>query len=244
MNDVAETVSRYRTINFTQRFKSGNTDPQEIEALWNQMQGFIFDRCTNAHPGISTQCLQTVVDMVHAKFTSDILGRVRHRRAGSFRAWLFKCINNAYNDVKRKEYRCQNSKAKAFANILLDWDDSLVVYSRRDDRILKMCIAALAFDQVKRKSPPDQVNCFFWRTIKHMPVSKIADFCDLTPRQVSENVRAFGDKIIRRMRKYYNNFNITGDQWEMFYLEAMQAHKRIMAACQEYNTICGKKCTK
>ena len=229
MADDSDVYSRTWT-DFTKRMKGSRVTQENWKLFYEKYYGFIV--CyVRKHSTFNDQQIQDVVDqVVDAIFVKHALDKFETREGQTFRSWFATLIQHKIKDKYRFLKREQDLEFVGEEHI--DDDNGprkeADVYNTKEDKALwRSYIAYLVLDEVSKKSPACQTQCFLWRTYHGKKPAQIAVALNMEPEQVSEEVRAFKDKLITAARRL-------GEQWDMDTIDWADLKQKADAAKAKY----------
>lgn len=210
MADDSDVYSKTWT-DFTKRMKGSKVTQENWKLFYDKYKGFIVCYVSN-HSTFNEQQIQDVMDqVVDAIFVKHALDKFETREGQTFRSWFATLIQHKIED----KYRSLKKKRKLefVGEEQINGDNEprneAEVYNTKEEEALwRSYIAYLVLDEVSKKSPARQTQCFLWRVYHKKETAQIAVALNMEPEQVSEEVRAFKDKLITAARRL-------GEQWDM-----------------------------
>ena len=216
------TPSLYKTwVDYSIRMKQSNVSVEDHELFYRKYYGFVIGYCKKVYR-LENHIIADIIDLVFDKFIKS--KRLQYDSSqGGFRTWFRQVIRNTIKDY----FKAKNRREKYFKDdeghfINIDLEDIeenkekkvITVDDKEEIALWKGYLVFLAWESVAKKATQHQVQCFLWRFHNKRKPAEIAAFLKITPEQVSENIRAFKDKLTKAMQQLDESSDPAVLDWE------------------------------
>ena len=210
---------------YSARFKKTTVSPEDELHFYRKYHGFIIDYCRSECHLPDCQ-IQDILDIV--LFDKFFAGgrKTFDRRDGRFLTWFKTVIRSAVMDYFRQQKRQQQVDGK----YLISLKASRRSKHKDDDQLWREYLACLAYEKACERSTEIQRSCF---TLKYnslkpndLKPAEIAVIAEIDPRQVSEHIRAFKNKVKTAYKELDSSFDPKKIDWREFALKAGEAQKK------------------
>ncbi len=256
MADDSDIYSRTWT-DFTKRMKGSKVSQEDWTLFYNKYYGFIVGYIRN-HSQFNDDQVQAVVDrVVNDIFVKHGLDKFETREGHPFRSWFASVIHNKISDycefIKKNnvfvsvkniedvencstapdvnEESEKNQRDADKENISNDPD----VYEKAEKDQWDAYIAYLVLDEVSKKSPPYQSQCFVWSTYYKKKPAQIALALNMKPEQVYEAIRSFKDKVVHAYKKMGESFDMQTFDWDELKQKADAAKAKYLKEADDFS---------
>lgn len=209
---IEGTPSGYKSwVDYSRRMKPKDVNDVDWDLFFRKYYGFIISRCRNQKKEYHTGEFANHWHLTDNQ-TQDIIGEVfkkmyngarlaYDKSKGSFHAWFATIIDNTIKSYLGKMYAQKEGYDKDGNRIIVSSDDmqlededtlspaELIIDLDEDDYM-----AMLAWEDACEKSKPRQRQIFTWNHEGAKP-AEIAKMLGMDPRDVSEDIRQFKDKL-------------------------------------------------
>ena len=240
--DLGNAPSRYVTwVDYSIRMKQSTVSQEDHELFYRKYYGFVIGYCKKVYM-LDNNTIADIIDLVFDKFIKSKRLKYDSSR-GAFRPWFRQVISNTIKDY----FDSKESREKYFKddegnyididieNVKEDMEERIVTDDDKDESVLwNGYLAFLAWENVAKKAPKHQVQCFLWRFHNKKKPAEIAEFLEISPEQVSENIRAFKDKLIKEMQALDETYNPEDLDWNTIKQQADLAKEQYLKIAETF----------
>lgn len=235
MANENDTYSKTWT-DFTKRMKGSKVTQEDWKLFYDKYYGFIVGYIRKHYYQLNDSQVQDVIDLViNAIFVKHSLDGFKTQKGSSFRSWFSSLIRHKVSDY----FESQKNKPVFVDEEIIEDDKNFStapnVYEKAEKDQWDAYIAYLVLDEVSRKSPAYQSQCFIWSTYNKKKPAQIAVALNMKPEQVYEAIRSFKEKVVNAYQRMGESFDMQTFAWDELKQKADAARAKYLKEAEEFS---------
>ena len=224
--------SRYVTwVDYSMRMKQSTVGTKDYELFYRKYYGFIIGFCRKVYH-LEDWHIAEIISTVFDDFIAK--KRLQYcKEYGPFHSWFAKVISNTVRESFRQIKRRKTLEDKSVVGEDDSVEPDVIRFSKSDDELWQEYLLFLAFDIATEKSSVEQVHCFVWKHNNKKKPAEIAMVLDISPTEVSENIRAFKNKVKNAFAALGASYEQTID-WDAVKQKADEARAQYMEIAETF----------